>query len=199
MPSHSHALPGPGRSRAWRHDLRAAWSVARLSLLVGLWGCTPSGPPAPLEFPSESIAAAPLDEPLEFGVRLQQGSFVRSKSNPEAMLREFGRELRRVNLFTEVRDPGIGPAANAAQSDWRLILSAADYGEPNAYTFELQGLLVRGDEPMQSYASKQSVRQARGQLTIGPEELAQLAERSIRDLVRQLAGDSERLSRLASE
>jgi len=168
----------------------SAWALLVTSLA---WGCAAPGPAPTPEIPTTEIEIRSPAEPLAVGVRLQRGSFVRSKSNPDAMLTRFGRVLDSARVFSSVAE---APASDATKPAWRLILTAADYGEPNAYTFELQALIVRGNDPIANYATKQSARQARGQLTIGPAELAQLAERAIRDLVSKIAADSERLATL---
>ncbi len=171
---------------------RSLDTIVLLGWLV--WGCAAPGPAPTPELPSDEIEIVSPTSPLPVSVRLQRGSFVRSKSNPEAMLTQFGRVLDSAKVFTAITTNP--PAESSSQVDWRLILTAADYGEPNAYTFELQALIVRGNDPIANYATKQSAKQARGQLTIGPPELAQLAERAIRDLVRKIAADSKRLEGL---
>ena len=105
----------------------------------------------------------------------------------------FRRTLEGAGVFARVLD---APPENAEPS-LDLVLIAADFGEPNAYSFELQVLVVRERDPIASYVTKQTLRQTgRGQLTLGPTELGQLAERAIRDLVRQMAADTERLEAL---
>ena len=167
-------------------------SPTYLALLLSLLAlaCAPTRPAAPPELPTTPIEivapAVPLDTPL----LVRKGSFVRTRANADALRLRFRRELEAARVFSSVLDAAPPDPAGV----WDLILTAADYGEPNAYTFELQALIVQGRDPVKSYVSKQSVRQTgRGQLTIGPTELGQLAERAIRDIVRQLAADTEQL------
>jgi len=156
-------------------------------------GCAPSTSSisSKPEVPSAAIEIVPPARPLEAAIVIRQGSFARTRAKPGGMLAEFRSVLESARVFAATLDAAPTDGTDA----WQLLLSAADYGEPNAYTFELQASIVRGKEPIAAYVSKQSARQSGGQLTIGPAELGQLAERAIRDVVRQIAQDTERLSR----
>jgi hypothetical protein len=174
------------------HVLHLATTAA---LAVAL-GC--AAPPAPTR-PAETATATPEAtieivspaQPLPVAAVVRAGSFARSHASPTGVSSRFARVLGSAKVFSAVLDaPGAAPS-------WELQVTAADYGEPNAYTFELSVLVLRGKDFVSSYATKQSTRQdGKTQLTIGPEQLGQLAERAIRDVVRQIAADTERLSGL---
>ena len=156
-------------------------------------GCT-AAPPPPATPPAE--AAAPIEivspaRPLPVAALVRAGSFARSHASPTGVSGRFARVLDSARVFSSV---GAVPGGAAG---WELVLTAADYGEPNAYTFELSVLILRGQEFVSNYASKQSQRTtSKNQLSVGPEQLGELAERAIRDVVRQIAADTERLSTL---
>ena len=169
------------------------------ALLVCLaLGCAPGaasqsaaakpGPVPQAEPPIEIVSPA---SPLPVAAVVRAGSFARSHASPAGVSGRFARVLRDARVFSAVGDaPGAAPS-------WELQVGAADYGEPNAYTFELNVLVLRGKDFVSSYASKQSKRTTgKAQLTLGPEQLGELAERAIRDVVRQIAADTERLSKL---
>jgi hypothetical protein len=161
-----------------------------ISLLPWLVSHCAAPPAAVPEIPATPIAIVSPSTPLPAAIFVRKGAFVRTRANAEGVLFRFRKELESAKVFTAVLD---APAAEG-QPAFELRLAAADYGEPDAYTFELQGALVREREVIASYVSKQSVRGKTGsQLTIGPTELGQLAELAIRDVVRQIAADTERL------
>lgn len=176
-----------------RRTLTAALAALALA-------CASGGPPAsrPAAAPStpEPEAAAPIEivppaKPLAVAAVVRPGSFARSHASPAGVSTRFARVLGSARVFSAVLDaPGAAPS-------WELQVGAADYGEPNAYSFELNVVVVRGQEFVSSYSSKQSKRTTgKAQLTVGPEQLGELAERAIRDVVRQIAADTERLSGL---
>jgi len=155
------------------------WLVARCA--------TPAAPPV---IPTTPIEIVSPSTPLPAPIFVRKGAFVRTRANAEGVLFRLRKELESARVFTAVLD---APAPEG-QPAFELRLAAADYGELDAYTFELQGALVREREVIASYVTKQSVKgRAGAQLTIGPSELGQLAELAIRDLVRQIAADTERL------
>jgi hypothetical protein len=164
--------------------------------------CAPaSAPPPNIETkPIEIVAPA---RPISIAALVRAGSFSASHVSPEGMVSEFADVLRSAKVFAVVLDsaPAAGAPAPRPPSSppvWELELAGSDYGEPNGYSLELQVAILRQRNLLQTYFSKQSIRAVgtRSQLTIGPPELGQLAERAIRDLVRQLAADSERLAGL---
>lgn len=160
--------------------------------LIGLSGLLAGCGPAksPLAFPEVPIEVVAPGTPLDAPIFVRQGPFQRSKANPEGVLFRFRKELAAAKVFSAVLD---APGADE-QTVWELRVGAADYGEPDAYTFELQGALVRSRELIASYGSKQSVRGKPGtQLQINAADLGKLVERAIRDVVRQIAADSEKL------
>jgi hypothetical protein len=160
--------------------------VAFLGSLVA--GCGPAK--SPLAFPQAPIDIVAPAKPLDAPIYVRQGPFQRSKANPEGVLFRFRKELAAANIFSAVLD---APGADE-QTTWEIRVGAADYGEVDAYTFELQGALVRSRELVASYGSKQSVKGQPGtQLTITGADLGKLVERAIRDMVRQIAADSEKL------
>ena len=156
--------------------------VAALFLFLAL-GCAASAPtPEELPIPSPS-------QPLEITVGIREGSFVRSHLSARGVLEAFREQLASARIFSEV-------LPLASESPWELELAASDYGEEDAYTLELQALLLHRRELRATYFSKQSLRQEAGtgrEILVGPEQLAGLAERAIRELLRQLARDAERL------
>ena len=173
--------------------------LAPLALALALCACAPVAtspspppaaqtPPAEAESPIEIVSPA---KPLAVAAVVRAGSFARSHASPEGVRSRFAKVLGSARVFSAVADaPGGTPA-------WELQLTAADYGEPNAYIFELSVLMLRGRDFVSSYTSKQSQRQTgKSQLTLGPNELGALAERAIRDVVRQIAADTARLSTL---
>ncbi len=156
--------------------------VAALCLFLAL-ACAASAP-TPRELP---IPSPP--QPLEIAVGIREGSFVRSHLSARGVLQAFAEQLAAARIFSEV-------LPLASESAWELELAASDYGAEDAYTLELQALLLHRRELRATYFSKQSLRQAAGsgrELLVGPEQLAGLAERAIRELLRQLALDAERL------
>ncbi len=156
--------------------------VAALCLFRAL-ACAASAP-TPRELP---IPSPP--QPLEIAVGIREGSFVRSHLSARGVLQAFAEQLAAARIFSEV-------LPLASESAWELELAASDYGAEDAYTLELQALLLHRRELRATYFSKQSLRQAAGsgrELLVGPEQLAGLAERAIRELLRQLALDAERL------
>ncbi len=169
-----------------------------IALLASLaLGCAAPAPRAPATPPPAAPAAeAPIEivppaKPLAVAAFVRPGSFTRSHANPAAISKRLARVLDSARVFSSVLDaPGTAPS-------WELVITAADYAEVNAYTFELDALILRSNEFVSSYTSKQSKRTTgKAQLTIVPEELGELAERAIRDVVRQIAADTERLSKL---
>ncbi len=156
--------------------------VAASCLFLAL-ACAASAP-TPRELP---IPSPP--QPLEIAVGIREGSFVRSHLSARGVLQAFAEQLAAARIFSEV-------LPLASESAWELELAASDYGAEDAYTLELQALLLHRRELRATYFSKQSLRQAAGsgrELLVGPEQLAGLAERAIRELLRQLALDAERL------
>lgn len=171
-------------------------SVVLASLALGCVQGAPAAPQPAQPAPPAAEAEAPIEivspaEPLPVAAVVRAGSFARSHASPAGVSTRFARVLASARVFSAVLDaPGAAPS-------WELQVTAADYGEPNAYTFELNVLVLKGKEFVSSYASKQSKRTtAKTQLTVGPEQLGELAERAIRDVVRQIAADTERLSKL---
>jgi len=175
-----------------RLGLATSGFVCALAGLALLACATPATPPPPEPAPAASIEIVPPPEPLSFPVVVRKGSFQRSHANADGIALAFLRTLESARVFTAV----LGSAPADGSPRLAVVLAAADYGEPNAYTFELQALLVRGTEPLVQYETRQSLRQSGGQLTVGPSELARLADRAIRDVVRQIAADSERIAAL---
>jgi hypothetical protein len=175
---------------------RGATAILATLALACAAGGGPSAPsaPAPSAAPYEATATieiVPPAKPLPVAAVVRPGSFARSHASPTGVSGRFARVLGSARVFSSVLDaPGSAPS-------WELVVTAADYGEPNAYTFELSVLVLRGTAFVSSYTSKQSTRQTgKSQLTVGPEQLGELAERAIRDAVRQIAADTERLSAL---
>jgi hypothetical protein len=175
-----------------RGALRGAgrWLVAAAVLAAA---CA-QPPPPPLEMDATPIAIAPPPKPLPVAAVVRPGSFARSRVNPDGIAENFRDVLLEARVFAQVLDafPPSGPPV------WELQLAGSDYGEPDAYSLELSVVVLRQQKLLATYTTKQAVRQAPGsrrQLTIGPPELSALAERAIRDLVRQVAADYERLSR----
>jgi hypothetical protein len=167
----------------------------RLAALAALAAACAQPPPPPPQADTTPIPIVSPARPLAVSVVVREGSFSRSHVSPEGMLTGFAEVLDSARVFAKVLNDF--PADSSAV--WELQMAASDYGEPDGYTLELQVTLLRQRSFLQSYSSKQSIRQPKGtrrQLTIGPAELTQLAERAIRDLVRQIAADSENLSRL---
>jgi hypothetical protein len=169
-----------------------------IALLASLaLGCAAPTARPPATAPTPAPAAdAPIEivspaKPLAVAAVVRPGSFTRSHANPTGISTRFARVLGSARVFSSVLDaPGAAPS-------WELVITAADYGEPNAYVFELSVLVLRGKDFVSSYTSKQSRRTTgKAQLTVGPEQLGELAERAIRDAVRQIAADTERLSTL---
>ena len=162
-----------------------------LGALIGLGGLASCATPkAPITFPEQPIQIVAPSTPLDAPVFVRQGPFQRTKANPEGVLFRCRKELNAAKIFSAVLD---APAAEGEPS-WELRVAAADYGEVDAYTFEIQGALVRSRELIASYGSKQTLRGTPGaQLTIGAADLGKLVERAIQDMVRQIAADTERL------
>ncbi len=160
--------------------------------LVGIaitWLACAAALPGPAQ-PSGAQIERPA-EPLAVTVSVREGSFDRSHLSPRGVLLAFAEELASARVFADVRQwsPDASPV-------WELELAASDYGEPDAYALELQAVLLRNRLLVATYFTKQATRQAAGQgtqLSIGPEQLAELGQRAIQDLVRQLAADTERL------
>ena len=137
------------------------------------------------------VQIEPPSEPLAVTVSVREGSFDRSHLSPRGVLLAFAEELQAARVFSDVRQwsPDASPI-------WELELAASDYGEEDAYALELQAVLLRNRLLVATYFTKQAISQAAGQgtqLNIGPERLAELGQRAIQDLVRQLAADTERL------
>lgn len=167
-------------------DCRAALFGTATALWIA--GCAPLPP----EIESPSIQIVAPSEPLAVTVAVREGSFDRSRLSPRGVLLAFLQELDSARVFARVLD------RQPADADpvWELEMAASDYGEEDAYTLELQVLLLRRRELIATYWAKESLRQEAGtgrQLALGPEQLAELAQRAIRELVRQLAADTERL------
>ena len=161
--------------------------VGPIGVAITWLACAASGagPAAP------AIQIVPPAEPLGVAVTVREGSFDRSHLSPRGVLGAFAGELESARVFIGVRQ--WSPEASPV---WELELAASDYGEPDAYALELQAVLLRNRLLVATYFTKQAIRQAAGQgteLNIGPEQLAELGQRAIRDLVRQLAADTERL------
>lgn len=136
----------------------------------------------------------PPSRPLAVPVALREGSFDRSHLSPEGVLASFAEELRDARVFNQVAHP----APQGSARGWELELAASDYGEADAYALELQVLLLHGRELVATYFTKQSLHQRSGtgrELLVGPEQLVELGQQAIRELVRQLAADAERLRR----
>lgn len=164
--------------------------AALLGTAIALWiaGCAPLPP----EVESPSIQIVAPSRPLAVTVAVREGSFDRSHLSPRGVLLAFLEELDSARVFARVLDRQ--PAD--ADSVWELEMAASDYGEEDAYTLELQVVLLRRRVLIATYWAKESLRQETGtgrQLSLGPEQLAELAQRAIRELVRQLAADAERL------
>ena len=90
----------------------------------------------------------------------------------------------------------IHPVANDESHVWEVELAASDYGIEDGYTLELQALLLRERHILATYFTTQSVKQPPGsgrELTVGPEQLAVLAQRATRDLLVQIAQDADRI------
>jgi len=159
-------------------------SVVFVGLLVGC------ASPPPIEFPTAPIEVVAPGAPLNGSVFVRQGPFQSSRANPEGVLFRCRKELAAAKVFDAVLEE---PAADE-QDLWELRVGAADYGETDAYTFELQVALVRTRELVGSYGSKQTLRGEAGRpLKINGADLGKLVERAIRDVVRQIAADTERL------
>ena len=162
-------------------------SVGPIGVAITWLACAASGPgPA-----APAIQIDPPAEPLAVAVTVREGSFDRSHLSPKGVLVAFVEELDSAHVFTGVRQ--WSPEASPV---WELELAASDYGEPDAYALELQAVLLRNRLLVATYFTKQAIRQAAGQgtqLNIAPEQLAELGQRAIQDLVRQLAADTERL------
>jgi len=168
-----------------------------LSVLAWLVACAPgsAGPrraaPAPLP-PTENtpIQITPPARPVERDVTVREGSFVRSHLTPRGVVENFAEVLGTAKVFRSVLSTA--PTGKG----WEIELAGSDYGEPDAYTLELEALLLRDRTILATYSTKQSMRQPPGSrkaLTIGPEQLGQLTERAMQDIVRQIATDSERI------
>ena len=162
--------------------------LALVGIAITWLACAASAPgPAP---PSRVPIERPA-EPLAVTVSVREGSFDRSHLSPRGVLLAFAEELASARVFAGVRQwsPDASPV-------WELELAASDYGEPDAYALELQAVLLRNRLLVATYFTKQAIRQGAGQgtqLSIEPEQLAELGQRAIYDLVRQLAADTERL------
>jgi hypothetical protein len=179
---------GASRSAAVRSLRAAALAVAALGLCLC---CALGPPPAPPQIDGPPIEIVPPAQPLALAALVTPGAFTRSRVNPQGVRVRFADVLAESRVFSKVLDaaPSAGPAA------LELEVSGADFGEPDAYSLELTVTALRERRFITSYSTKQSIRQPAGsrrQLTIGPPELGQLAERAIRDLIRQLAADSAR-------
>ncbi len=169
-------------------------AAAALGLLVGACALAPAPPPMIDGTPIEIVPPA---RPLAVPAFVRAGSFGASRTNPQGIVTEFADVLRAARVFASVADTP--PPEGASGRALELRLAASDYGEPDAYSMQLQVALVRGRELLTQFQTKQSIRQPPGtrrELTIGPVELGQLAERAIRDLVRQIAADAERIGKL---
>ncbi len=152
-------------------------------------GCAPAvtQPVAPIQIVLPS-------RPLDVRVAIREGSFARSHLSPRGVLGAFADEMGSARVFAEV----LNPAPPGSAGGWELELAASDYGEEDAYSLELQAVLLRARELVATYFTKQSRRQRAGtgqELLVGPGQLAELGQQAIRDLVRQLAADAERLRR----
>ena len=183
----------PGRAatvRAVRTDAFAPWLAAVAAVVAS---CAQPPPPPPQADNTPITIVSPA-KPLAVSVVVREGSFSRSHVSPEGMLSGFSEVLDSARIFAKV----LGEFPPDGTPFLELQLAASDYGEPDGYTFELQATLLRQRSFVNAYATKQSIRQPKGtrtQLTVGPPELTQLAERAIRDLVRQIAADSENLAK----
>jgi hypothetical protein len=175
-----------------------ACAVSACAGSAGAPGRPPASAPAPV-IDSARIEITPPAEPLPVGAAVRAGSFARSKLNPAGVLYELESVLTDAKIFRSVVEGAYQSAGDLGPDVWEIELAASDYGAENAYTLELQILLLRDRKVIETYRTEQSARQREGvtaQLTIGPPELAELAERGVRELVRQLAADVDRLRAL---
>ena len=151
-------------------------------------------PPAPPELSGEAVEIVPPAAPLPVTAWVRPGSFRRSRVSPSGAQVRFADVLRESKIFARVVEEAPEPGAPVLE----LELAGADYGEPRAYTLELQVAVLRERRLVESYFAKYSFQQPEGvrsQLTVGPAELGQLAERAIRDLCAQLAANADQLTR----
>src|SRR5262245_37824984 len=116
---------------------RSGFLIALLAL-----ACAAPAPRAPATPPAPAPAAeAPIEivspaQPLPVAAFVRPGSFTRSHASPAGISKAFARVLGSARVFSSVLDaPGSAPS-------WDLVITAADYGEPNAYTFELDALIL---------------------------------------------------------
>lgn len=184
-----------------------------LVLLAPLLGCAHEV--IEISAPEPLVSAAAV--PLALTVAVREGSFERSRLNPEGVMRYFADELREAHVFQGVIHPvpaGISPA-------WELELAAVDGGsEPdsnfykaalasallplaffiwleNDYTLELEVLLLRERELVATYRAETTIRH-RYQLNANrramrAEGLEQLARSATLGLLAEIAADAERI------
>jgi hypothetical protein len=190
----------PQSARARASWLRAACVAGTVGALCA---CTGAAPPE-TRTPAPLIDTAPIEivrpaTPLPVRATVRAGSLVRSRVNPAGVLYELESVLTDANVFASVIERGYASAGAPDASVWELELAGSDYGGVGAYTLELEVLVLRDRQVLATYRTEQSVRQRDGvkdALVVGPPELGRLAERGIRDLVRQLAADIETLRAL---
>jgi hypothetical protein len=155
----------------------------------------PAANPPPAQ-PAPPIEIVPPPRVLPITTVVRPGSFSRSHVSPEGVATAFTDALTSAMVFRSVLDGKYPPEGTPFLE---LELAGSDYGEPDAYTLELQVVVLRQRVLLATYRSKQSVRQRAGSrraLEIGPNDLGALADRAIRDLVRQLAADHDNLAKL---
>jgi hypothetical protein len=165
-----------------------------------------------------------LQAPIGLTVAVVPGSFERSRINPDAIVELFARELQEARLFQGVMFP-VPPGADPT---WEIELAGSDRAvEPdsnrwksalvsaivplaffirlqNDYTLELQALLLRKRELMQTYTATASIRHRyqayanRTQMDLeGVEVVVGSATRSILDAIAADAVGLERLNDLS--
>ena len=183
----------------------ARWSRRLVGAAVAAWvasGCAAPGATLPAPTPvidgGEIVIPRPA-VPLEVEAAVRAGSFARSRVNPRGVAGQLASLLSDSGIFVGVSGEGLEADVPAGVPRWELEVSGADFGTVGGYDLELQVLVLRDRRILATYRTEQRIRQPDGvtsQLVVGPPELGRLAERAIRDLVRQLAENADALRAL---
>ncbi len=194
---------------------RIARILGSLLLATSLGGCAYQVIPM-----SETPPAfAPPETPLYLTIAVREGSFEKSALNPNGILEYFANELRDARLFQGV----IHPTPPDVTPIWELEIAASDGGiEPNSnfwkgfvsnvlppllfvtylqndYTLELQALLLRNRELVETYRAESVIRHRyqayANKQQMQAEALDLLARRATREILGKIAADAARLRR----